>query len=113
MYLTQQTWLEEGPGRPARRRRVRGMGDACGAGFTLAPAANVCVPTSDNSVSVASCSPDLCLTLAFPWIGKRQDTGMIAGATCTCEPVLAIPAPWGVVITGVIAALFLGKLVRR
>ncbi len=89
----------------------RGMGDTCGAGSVLAPASGVCVPAPDaTDVSVSACSPDLCFSWAAPWIGRRSDLGMIAGKDCKCVPLVDLPKPWGLVVTGVIGALLAFKL---
>lgn len=105
MYVTANTWLEQGPQR-------RGLGDVCPEG-TASLSGGPCLRVVDgDSVSVAACAPDLCFSgFAFPWIGRRDD-GMQPGS-CVCNPVLAIPSPWGLVITGVVTALILGAAVKR
>jgi hypothetical protein len=87
-------------------KRGRGMGDA------------------SASVDVVACSPDICLTPVFPWIGRRSEApqlfsfaGPLSEATqpaltCECKPVFDVPSPWGPVISAALGGLLGFKLLR-
>ena len=46
----------------------------------------------------------LCVQPLFPWVGRT------APESKTCVPVLNIPSPWGMVLTGVVAFLVVKKV---
>lgn len=133
MYVRAKTWL------PHNSRR--GVGDLicpdgtpapCPAGVTPINVPAVCVPGAIDPITgdtIASCgtaavpgvpsvpgapSPfqatggGFCLTPAFPWVGS---TSLLAPSYGLCVPAFSVPAPWGMVITGVVVAGVLWNLV--
>jgi hypothetical protein len=102
MYVTKSSWIEAGPQRRPVVLRPCGLGAA------------------DQVIDVVGCSPDICLNLAFPWVGRRtelapdqkQPFGSFESGACRCKPVFELPAPWGLVATAAIGGLLLVKLIK-
>lgn len=63
-------------------------------------------------IEVAACAPDICLTWAAPWVGRRTETAAGASEPCRCKPVFELPSPVGLAITGILGALLAVKVVK-
>lgn len=134
MYVPKRTWIEYGP-LPARSTRAvrlrvpatltsrRGVGQApCPSLEQLAGVVDLAdpcqaalaggqiptettVPVVSGPVPAAAAPGGVCFSSSFPWVGQNQADG-------TCKPALAVPSPWGTILTVGVGGLLIYQLIR-